>query len=276
MKIFEIRDGSQITSDGTDRLLGFLFCFPGSGRFYIELMEDAGRWEAPALFYGHVKRRQYSVDHEWSLRWVRQRIVPAERQNIASILRDNKLKEYDEYRLLILSMGRCSQDDCYIIKTAEDALPEDIQRRLDQKVRDVMPLSSCRMTVFFRDGTGRIVDIGRLATKENLFRNVLENDEIFQNVRVSPGGFGIEWDKDRFIPAGRLYDAGKASEISYEDVLLYARNRLSDTTGISKTLDVSRQYIDQLVKQGKLHPVMVNRESRMFAKAEIESERSYH
>ena len=37
--------------------------------------------------------------------WVEQRIIPSDRQNIAEILRDNNLKEYDEFELLMLAMG---------------------------------------------------------------------------------------------------------------------------------------------------------------------------
>ena len=42
---------------------------------------------------------------------MQQRIVPTDRQNLGEILRDNGLKEYDEFELLMLATGRCAQDD---------------------------------------------------------------------------------------------------------------------------------------------------------------------
>ena len=42
------------------------------------------------------------------------------------ILRDNHLKEYDEYELLMLAMGRCAQDDYYLVPIDEKELPEEI------------------------------------------------------------------------------------------------------------------------------------------------------
>lgn len=49
--------------------------------------------------------------------WVRQRIVPPDRQNIGQILKANGLEEYDEFSLLMFGSGRCAQDD-YCFKCA--------------------------------------------------------------------------------------------------------------------------------------------------------------
>lgn len=77
-----------------------------------------------------VKRGETTVNSYWSKIWVQQRIVPIDRQNIGEILRDNHLKEYDEYELLMLAMGRCAQDDYYLVPINEKELPEEITRRV--------------------------------------------------------------------------------------------------------------------------------------------------
>ena len=74
-------------------------------QFYIELPENADAWETPLLLDSFVKRGETTVNSYWSKIWVQQRIVPIDRQNIGEILRDNHLKEYDEYELLMLAMG---------------------------------------------------------------------------------------------------------------------------------------------------------------------------
>lgn len=272
MKLFEIRDASQICPDGTDRLLGYLFYYERSHRFYVELMEELDEWEAPPMFLGHVKKKTYSIDSVWSMKWVRQRIIPVDRQNLGSILRDNHLKAYDEYRLLMLSEGRCAQDEEYIRPAATDMLPAEIRKRLDKKVSDLVVLSGTRILVCFRDGSARIVDITSLAGDGHLFDAVLSAPERFATVKVSPGDNGIEWDEERSIPAEKLYRAGKRSEIRREDLLRYAGNRLVDTAALTKLLHVTRQYISLLVKEKRLCPLPSDTTLPIFAKAEIEAE----
>ena len=101
MKIFAIRDESaQEQKD-----LAYLLYYEQEKRFYIELPENADAWETPLLLDSFVKRGETTVNSYWSKIWVEQRIVPTDRQNIGEILRDNHLKEYDEYELLMLAMG---------------------------------------------------------------------------------------------------------------------------------------------------------------------------
>lgn len=102
MKIFAIRDAG----DRDNKDIAFLFYYEKGGRFYVELPADADPWETPLILSSFLKRGERTVNSYWSRVWVQQRIVPADRQNIGQILRDNGLKEYDECRLLELSEGR--------------------------------------------------------------------------------------------------------------------------------------------------------------------------
>ena len=101
MKIFAIRDES--TQEQKD--LAYLLYYEQEKRFYIELPENADAGETPLLLDSFVKRGETTVNSYWSKIWVQQRIVPTDRQNIGEILRDNHLKEYDEYELLMLQWG---------------------------------------------------------------------------------------------------------------------------------------------------------------------------
>lgn len=107
MKIFAIRDESaEVQKD-----LAYLLYYEIEKRFYIELPDDADPWETPLLLDSFAKRGEKTVNSYWSRIWVQQRIVPTDRQNLGEILRDNGLKEYDEFELLMLATGRCAQDD---------------------------------------------------------------------------------------------------------------------------------------------------------------------
>ena len=201
MTIFEIKDESN-----EDRLLGYLFYFSKSKRFYAELLESLDEWNAPFIFWGQVKNCEYSIGHEKSIEFVRQRIIPSDRQNIGMILRDNNITEYDEYKLLLLSRGRCSQDEIYLVKTDEESIASEIKDRLMLKVRDVMPLGKNRVIVFFKDHRTGIVDIDKLRKEDRSFSRILREQDLFENVKMSPGGNGIEWGSSVGISAKELYE----------------------------------------------------------------------
>lgn len=272
MIIFEIRDAYLKTREGADQTIGYLFYYEKSKRFFMELLSDLKEWEAPTLFYADVKKGNYSIDSARTMQWVRQRIIPSERQNLGAVLRENNLKEYDEYKLLLCSEGRCAQDEEYILKMDVAKLPEVMQKRLSQNIKDVMFLFGNRFMVFFLDGTTRLISADSLLKGRREFSHILENQELFSHGKVSPGGHGIEWDEERFISARELYASGKKTELGYDDLLLFARTRLVDTTEVTESLGVSRQYVSQLVKQERLKPILTGSTIQFFAKASIERE----
>ena len=263
--VFEIRDASM-----NDEVLGILFYYDREKRFFIELLSEYVEWEAPFLFASFVKRKEYSIDSEWSLKWVRQRVVPSDRQNIGMILKNAGMESYDEYKLLVLSEGRCSQDELYIKRTSEDMLPREIKDRINLKVRDVIPLSGKRILVFFKDNTAGQVDMELHYGDSSRFINVLSSEEVFESVRVSPGGNGIEWDEDRFIGVDELRKESIASHEEYESYLRFARIRLVDTSAAREITGYSRQYISRLVADDRLSPVYSGEQTRVFLKSDIE------
>ena len=149
MKIFAIRDESA--AEQVD--LAYLLYYELEKRFYIELPENADPWETPLLLSSFVKQGETSINSYWSKMWVQQRIVPTDRQNLGQVLKDNNLKEYDEFSLLMLSMGRCAQDDYYLVPIDEAQLPDYMQKRFAKLIEDIIPLDDYALLVFFRDGT---------------------------------------------------------------------------------------------------------------------------
>ena len=118
----------------TNKDLAYLIYYEKAKRFYIELPEDSDPWDVPIILSSFVKEGQYTVNSYWSKIWVQQRIVPSDRQNIGQILRDNGLKTYDEYELLMLSQGRCEQDDCYLVPLKQTDLPTEFKKRYEKKM----------------------------------------------------------------------------------------------------------------------------------------------
>lgn len=269
MTVFEIRDGS-IREDRLDKIIGILYYFERDERFYIELMNEVDEWDGPALFMKKIREGVRSIDHVSALKWVNERIIPRERQNLGAILRDNGLKEYNEYRMLMLSEGRCSMDEEYIKKSTSDKIPSEIRERDSRKLCDFMVLSNGRILVFFNNGNSGIVDPRALAADDPGFLQLLNDEVRFRNVRLCPGGYGLEWDFERFIMFEDLYSTAKNVGIVYDDVLKFAQTRIISTGSICRELGVSRQYIAQLTDEGRLEPFEKEGNTKTYLRAQIE------
>lgn len=99
---------------GKDRVLSILNYDERKRVFTVDIPGDVSTKEVPYIMASFVKRGKRTVGNDWSMRWVRERIVPNTRQNIGQIMRENGMKRYDEHELLVKNQGRCCQDDYYI------------------------------------------------------------------------------------------------------------------------------------------------------------------
>ena len=249
MKIFAIRDESaQEQKD-----LAYLLYYEQEKRFYIELPENADTWEIPLLLDSFVKRGETTGNSYWSKIWVEQRIIPPDRQNIGEILRDNHLKEYDEYALLMLAMGRCAQDDYYLVLIDEKELPEEITKRFSKRIEDVLQLEKYCLLVFFRDGTVKKCDLQKHFEKAKTFQILLKKPDYFQHVQMQTGGYGVSWDVNMTISDTMLYRIGKSIPLTMEDFRKFVACRVINVAEASEILGCSRQNIIDLTKRGKLH-----------------------
>lgn len=103
-----------IKRDGESKILSVLNYDESIKEFTIDIPDNISEKEAPMMMSSFLRKGIRHMNAEWSLRWVRNRIVPSSRQNIGQILRENKMESYDEYQLLLKNEGRSCQDECYI------------------------------------------------------------------------------------------------------------------------------------------------------------------
>lgn len=82
--------------------------------FLIEIPKDSKLEELPMILRASASRGIFQMDEKNSRRWVQDRIVSPNRQNIGQILRRANLKSFDEMALLQRCEGRSIQDDFYI------------------------------------------------------------------------------------------------------------------------------------------------------------------
>ncbi len=265
MKIFAIRDESaEIQKD-----LAYLLYYECEKRFYIELPEGADPWELPLLLESFMKQNETTVNSYWSKIWVQQRIIPTDRQNIAEILRDNHLEEYDEYELLKLAMGRCAQDDYYIVKIDEKDLPEEIIKRFALRIEDILPLEDYCLLVFFRNGIIKKCDLKKYFEKTPAFNILLKKPEYFEHVQMQTGGHGVSWDVNMAISDSVLYRIGRKVPLTVADFRNFVVHRIINATEAAELLGCSRQNIIDLTKRGKLHPLKTSDKNTLYLKSEI-------
>ena len=265
MKIFAIRD--EAMSEQVD--LAYLLYYEAEKRFYIELPEDADPWETPLILSSFVKRGEKTVNSYWSKLWVQQRIVPTDRQNLGQILKDNHLKEYDEFELLMLAKGRCAQDDYYLVPIGEDELPQEIYQRFLRRIEDVIPLDDYCLLVFFRDGSVKKCSLKDHFQTTKAFRILLNRQEYFDSFKVQPGGYGVEWDVNMSVSDTMLYRIGKKVPLSAADFRNYIVHGVVNVAEAADILGCTRQNIEYLTKAGKLHPVKASGKNTLYLKSEI-------
>ena len=265
MKIFAIRDESATVQ--TD--LAYLLYYEQEKRFYIELPEDADPWETPLLLSSFIKKGERTVNSYWSKLWVQQRIVPTDRQNLGQILRDNKLKEYDEFDLLMLAMGRCAQDDYYLVPLTEGQLPDQIRGRFSKRIEDVVPLTDYCLLVFFRDGTVKKCSLKEHFENRKEFQILLRKEEYFYATALQPGGFGVEWDVNLNVTDSLLYRIGQEVPLSVSDFRSFVARGVVNVAEAAEMLRCSRQNIDYLTKTGKLHAVKEMGKGTLYLKGEV-------
>lgn len=265
MKVFAIRDEEEKRSKD----LAYLIYYEADKRFYIELPDDADPWETPLLLSSFAKRGEKTVNAYWSLAWVRQRIVPTDRQNLGQILKVNGLTEYDEYKLLMLANGRCAQDSYYLAPVDESLVVQRFYDRYEKKIEDVIPLNGNSLLVFFRNGKVKKCDIAGMKQNDRVFKQVLASESVFQRAAVQIGGYGVCWGENATLADYELYETGVDVPLSMEDFISFIANRVVSTTEAAEMLDCSRQNINDLVARGKLHPVKTEQKNKFFLKSEI-------
>ncbi|MBQ0042889.1 MAG: DUF2442 domain-containing protein [Lachnospiraceae bacterium] len=261
MKIYEIIDGDS------ESRVGALLYYENAKAFIIELEKNLDEWSAPLLFTSFIKKNIYTIPKDVSLLWVKERIIPSGRQNLGDILKNHKLKEYDEIRFLELSLGRCSQDSLYIKKV--DELPAYVKERQQRLVTEVVALGSDRLLVFFGDNTTRVTSLAELKNNDDIDK-VLRNKKLFNSVKVGVGGYSITFNNSIDIQATDLYSTGSGMPLKADDFISFVSRNICDTTKACEILECSRQNIAYLIKRKDLEPISEDVKGNLYTKGDIE------
>jgi uncharacterized protein (DUF1684 family) len=82
----------------------------------IKLNPERSWDDTPLSLAIYLKQGKLLLDEQESLAWVRDRLVPPNRQNINQILQVAGLEEYDEFALIQLTEGHSPNDNLFIVE----------------------------------------------------------------------------------------------------------------------------------------------------------------
>lgn len=88
-------------------------------RYGVEIPENIDPDHLPAILGILARKGIYSVQDKWARRFVKERVVPPNRQNIGMIMRDVGMTYYSEFPLLVYTQGRCCMDEFYLEELLE-------------------------------------------------------------------------------------------------------------------------------------------------------------
>ena len=277
MKAYAIRDASI----DKERDLAWLLYYEEERAFHIEICDNVDEWDVPLILSSFVRRGKRALDPYWSRMWVEQRIVPPDRQNLGMILKENGLQEYDEHKLLVLADGRCAQDECFIKPLKAGSLPPELVRRLGLTLSCVLARPDHTL-LFFRDGLITGITDSALSdpavwepfhsSRESLSRRLELYRERLSALTLQPGGHGVILGEDRYLSADTLRERSTALPVTTQDFKAYIRQELIDTASAAALMGCTRQNIQDLVRRGKLRPVVTLTNNFLFLRSELRPE----
>lgn len=266
MRVFAIKNENR-----KNEISAYLFYYEKKKTFIIELLENSNELNVPWLLSPYAKNNIKTINSFWSKLWVSQRIVPIDRQNIGQILKDNKLKKYDEFELLVLGHGRCCQDDYYIEEIDFDELPLYIKDRYDLRIDDIAYLNKDRFLVVFKKGDVRLFELNKILNKHKKLESFLEihKDQIAL-ATIQVGGYSLYWNDNMEITSDEIYSSSKSTNLQAEDLYSYIALRTVNTAEACEILNCTRQNIEYLISRGKLKPIKITDKGKLFLRKDIE------
>lgn len=111
---FLIKDASRNNRD-----VGVLKYNTSTKEFELKILTGYPITDYPIILRLALEKGYTELPQEWVDIWVKERLIPPNRQNILSILTAAGLKTYDEFGMLMYTNGRCAQDYCFLEEITE-------------------------------------------------------------------------------------------------------------------------------------------------------------
>ena len=112
MRRFLIKEDGHTPSENNEYAV--LSYDEDTDQYHISIPESVNPDDLPAIPGILARKGIREIDDKWARRFVKERVVPPERQNIGMILREVGIGYYSEFPLLVYTGGRCSMDEFFI------------------------------------------------------------------------------------------------------------------------------------------------------------------
>lgn len=133
-----------------------------------------------------------------------------------------------------------------------------------------MPCANNNILITFKDGTIKKVNILSLDMIDETLKYLLEiRPDYFYKVNLDINGNGIYWEDYMYIHCMDLYNNGEIINLSSNDFKKIFEHTIINTKEACDLLSCSRQYIDKLVKTGKIKPIKEIDKTRLFLKSDV-------
>lgn len=117
MRKFLIKEDGRLSSENNEYAV--LSYDEDKDRYHISIPQSVNPDELPAIPGILARKGIREIDDKWARRFVEERVVPPDRQNIGMILREAGMGYYSEFLLLVYTGGRCCMDEFYIEEIIE-------------------------------------------------------------------------------------------------------------------------------------------------------------
>lgn len=108
----------KIIEEGKTAHCGLLKYNTDTDEYSIDIEINYPIEQLPAILAAYKSIGKVNLNNEEALRFVKARVIPAERQNIGQILRKIGVPYYSEFFILDYTKGRCCMDEFYLEEVA--------------------------------------------------------------------------------------------------------------------------------------------------------------
>ena len=90
------------------------------------------------------------------------------------------------------------------------------------KVKSVSALPEFRLSVQFAEGITKIYDLNPLFNKWNAFAVLEKQPELFREVTVDQGGYGVIWNDELDLSCDELFENGETVKTPFDGLMSFA------------------------------------------------------
>ena len=106
-----------------------------------------------------------------------------------------------------------------------------------RKIKSVKPLDNLKLSAVFQDGTEKEYNVGALSSVFPQFKEFETNLDLFAQVKVDVGGYGVSWNDELDLSSDEIWECGVTvgkKEISLANMVAERLVSARDSVGMTQ------------------------------------------